>query len=150
MVNVTAKAWTHRRALARCLVSVDVTDDSVVANVRTGTGASTDAAAFAELCRVATLAGVQAAKRTATLIPLCHPLAVSHVEVDVRLARLGVEIGSTAEVDGPTGVEMEALTACAAAALTVVALLGPEGEVAIDDLGLWEKSGGRSGHWVRS
>lgn len=99
----------------------------------------------------ARLAGIQAAKQTAGLIPLCHPLTVSHVDVRLSLALGGVDIESVAETTGPTGVEMEALTACAVAALTVVSALGPaHADVSIQELTLWEKSGGRSGTWLRT
>ena len=149
MVNVTAKAWTHRRALARGRVSFDVSDRNIWTKARDATGAASVAAAFAEIFQVATVAAVQAAKRTSTLIPLCHPLGVSRVNVDLGLGSRGVDIESTAEVVGPTGVEMEALTACAVAALTVVSVLGSASDTSIEDVELWEKSGGKSGDWVR-
>jgi cyclic pyranopterin phosphate synthase len=133
MVDVTAKAWTRRRAVARCRVVGDPDP------------------APAELLEEARIAGVQAAKQTAQLVPLCHPLP----GVDVRVAcwrRAGaIEVESRAEVTGPTGVEMEALTACAVAGLTIVAGLGAATPgVSMEDLTLWEKSGGRSGTWVRT
>jgi cyclic pyranopterin monophosphate synthase len=135
MVNVTAKPNTGRHALARCRVvcSRDDLDPQ-----------------WADVFSAARLAGMQAAKRTAELIPLCHPLLLSGIEV--RVERDGREIAIEAEASliGQTGVEMEALTACATAALTVVAALKVDDPtVAIEDLALWEKSGGRSGEWTR-
>jgi len=149
MVNVTGKAWTHRRAVARGRVNFDLTDRTLWAKAREATGAKSDAAAFPEIFRIATLAALQAAKRTSTWIPLCHPLAVSRVNVELGLGSRGVDIEAAAEVVGPTGVEMEALTACTVAALSVVALLGPTSGASIEDVELWEKSGGKSGNWVR-
>ncbi len=134
MVDVTGKPWTHRRALARCHVEM---------------GGAAHALSD-ELINQARLAGIQAAKQTARLIPLCHPLAVSDVDVSVSVRPTSIEIEGTAEVIGQTGVEMEALTACAFAALTLTAALSPTDEgVRITDLELWEKSGGRSGTWLR-
>jgi cyclic pyranopterin phosphate synthase len=101
---------------------------------------------------VARIAAIQAAKRTADLIPLCHPLALTHVDVDVALdpAAGTVELTATATTTGPTGVEMEAMTAAAVAALTVYDMVkGLERGVSIEAVELIEKSGGRSGTWRR-
>jgi len=100
---------------------------------------------------VARLAGIQAAKRTAELIPLCHPIAIDHVDVTAKLEGEAVHIETTVRSSGRTGVEMEALTAVAVAALTVYDMVKAAGrEVQIQDLRLVEKSGGKSGHWRRS
>lgn len=165
MVDVTSKPWTRRRALARCRVDVGeptmrklstagdipptIRDPSTRAT--TGVrGATPESIGWAEVLGGARLAGIQAAKQTPTLIPLCHPLTVSSVEVRLSLGRDCVHIEGVAEVIGPTGVEMEALSACSVAALTVAAAVHPIAPtVAINDLGLWEKSGGRSGTWRR-
>lgn len=142
MVDVTGKPWTHRRATARCRVSTSSGESPLSAY---------PAPSWAETLMAARLAGIQAAKQTAMLIPLCHPLTVSHVDVRLSPALSGVDIESVAEATGPTGVEMEALTACAVAALTLVSALGPtRRDVSIEDLTVWEKSGGRSGTWTRT
>lgn len=145
MVDVTGKPWTKRRALARCRVELGTEVDR-----RGGTAWADGEVTWSELFSIARLAGIQAAKSTATLVPLCHPLTASSAEVRLSLGENCVEIEGRAEVTGPTGVEMEALTACAVAALTIVTAVTPVGpDVSIRDLGLWEKSGGRSGTWVR-
>jgi cyclic pyranopterin phosphate synthase len=101
---------------------------------------------------VARIAGIQAAKRTAELIPLCHPLALSYVGVDGTVdAEAGtITVSAEARTTGPTGVEMEALTAASVAALTVYDMIkGMERGARIEDVALIEKAGGRSGHWRR-
>jgi cyclic pyranopterin phosphate synthase len=100
-----------------------------------------------EALDVARVAGVQAAKATAHLIPLCHPLGAVRTAVALRRCAEGVEVRATAEVTARTGVEMEALTACLTAALAVVAAWGPEA-ARVDELRLWYKSGGRSGTYA--
>jgi cyclic pyranopterin phosphate synthase len=149
MVDVSAKPWTDRLALARCRV---VVPGLTGAGVPAPAWAPDDEApTWPELLATARIAGIQAAKRTSTLIPLCHQLTSARVEVVLALADGCVEIEGTAQVVGPTGVEMEALTACAAAALTIVAATQPgDPDVVIEDLTLWHKSGGRSGNWVRA
>ena len=97
---------------------------------------------------IARVAGIAAAKRTAELIPLCHPLLLSHIDVQADFCKNGVEISSEVRTTGPTGVEMEALTAAAVAALTVYDMCkAADRGIAITDLRLLEKSGGRSGHY---
>jgi cyclic pyranopterin phosphate synthase len=99
----------------------------------------------------ARFAGIQAAKQTALLIPLCHPIHIDRVTVDVTVEVHKIEISAVTEIVERTGVEMEALTACAIAALTLIkALVHADPEASIEDLTLWHKSGGRSGDWVRS
>jgi len=138
MVDVTAKAETTRRALARALV-VDAGDLSCLPGGQVGVFAGARAA------------GLLGAKQTASLIPLCHPLPLSGLRVEFETVGDDVFVSAIAETLGQTGVEMEALTACALASLALVAEVQPEGRSArIEELCLWEKSGGRSGDWVRS
>jgi cyclic pyranopterin monophosphate synthase len=138
MVDVTAKAETTRRASARAVV-VGAGDLS-----RLPGG---PVAVFAG----ARAAGLLGAKQTASLIPLCHPLPLSALRVDFEAAGDDVIVSAVAETLGQTGVEMEALTACALASLALIAEVQPQSRGArIDELCIWEKSGGRSGNWVRS
>jgi cyclic pyranopterin phosphate synthase len=140
MVDVAQKAPTVREALAECIVRMA---PATVEAVRLGT-AKGDALA------VARVAGIMAAKRTPDLIPLCHPLALTSVEVDFELATSAVRILARARVTGPTGVEMEALTAAAVAGLTLIDMTkGIERGVYLERVQLLEKSGGRSGTWTR-
>jgi cyclic pyranopterin monophosphate synthase len=132
MVDVTGKALTHRRAEARCLVVLTAADQARL---------SVDAV------EVARLAGVHGAKLTWDLVPLCHPLPLEAIDVTLAVAEAGVAITATAETVERTGVEMEALTACAMAALSVVAACSEPATVT--HLALWEKRGGRSGTWRR-
>jgi cyclic pyranopterin phosphate synthase len=143
MVDVGSKPATERRALARAVVRVS-----------TGTARAVLAgdAPKGDVLGVARIAGIQAAKRTYELIPLCHPLALSfvgvegHVDPDSGLITLTAEARTT----GPTGVEMEALTAASVAALTVYDMVkGIERGAVIGDVALLVKSGGRSGEWRR-
>ena len=143
MVDVSEKAPTARRAVAQAVVIV--TPDTARALQRGDTPKG-------EVLGTARIAGIQAAKRTAELIPLCHPLALSHVGVDAAVDAEGGQIRLIAEArtTGPTGVEMEALTAAAVAALTVYDMVkGIERGARITDVELLEKSGGRSGEWRR-
>ena len=99
---------------------------------------------------VARFAGIQAAKRTSELIPMCHPLMLSHVDVQVTMEKSGVRIVATAGLSGPTGVEMEALTAAAVAALTVYDMTKAlDKSIEIQDIYLLEKTGGKSGDYRR-
>ena len=99
---------------------------------------------------IARIAGIAAAKRTADLIPLCHPLPLTHLEVETSVGPGGVEILSSATTTGPTGVEMEAMTAAAVAALTIYDMTKAlDKSIEITDLYLLEKSGGKSGEWNR-
>jgi cyclic pyranopterin phosphate synthase len=105
-----------------------------------------------DVVTVARIAGIQAAKRTAELIPLCHPLPLSYVGVDIEIDEHtgAVELRAEARTTGPTGVEMEALTAASVAALTVYDMVkAVERGAEITDIALLEKSGGRSGEWRR-
>ena len=140
MVDVAAKASTAREALAECIVRMA---PATVDAVRAGT-AKGDALA------VARVAGIMAAKRTPDLIPLCHPLPLTSVEVEFELGAEAVRILARARVTGQTGVEMEALTAAAVAGLTLIDMTkGIERGVYLERVRLLEKSGGRSGTWKR-
>ena len=140
MVDVAAKASTAREALAECIVRMA---PATVDAVRAGT-AKGDALA------VARVAGIMAAKRTPDLIPLCHPLPLTSVEVEFELGADAVRILARARVTGQTGVEMEALTAAAVAGLTLIDMTkGIERGVYLERIRLLEKSGGRSGTWKR-
>ena len=141
MVDVSGKAVTARTATAsgRVLVSAEV-----VALLRGEGVPKGDALA------VARIAGIMGAKETPALIPLCHPLAISGVTVDLTVADDAVEISATVRTSDRTGVEMEALTAVSVAALTVVDMVKAVDKAAvITDIRVETKSGGRSGDWVR-
>ena len=143
MVDVGDKPTTERRAVARAMVRVS---PSTAAKVLAGDAPKGD------VLGVARIAGIQAAKRTAELIPLCHPLPLSFVGVDGEVDADAGEIVLTAEArtTGQTGVEMEALTAASVAALTVYDMVkGIERGAEIASVQLLEKSGGKSGEWRR-
>ena len=143
MVDVSEKPASDRRAVARAVVRVSPATASAVAAGDAPKG---------DVLGTARIAGIQAAKRTSELIPLCHPLALSFVGVEGAVDPQSGEIVLTAEArtTGPTGVEMEALTAAAVAALTVYDMVkGFERGAEIAEVALVEKSGGRSGHWTR-
>ena len=100
---------------------------------------------------IARIAGIAAAKKTADLIPLCHPLMLSHADVEVRLEKTGVRIIASAATTAQTGVEMEALTAAAVAALTVYDMTKAlDKSIEIQDVYLLEKTGGKSGEYRRN
>ena len=142
MVDVGGKEVTQRRAVARARVTMQEETAQALAD---GTVAKGDVLA------VARVAGIQAAKRTSELIPLCHPLMLSSVQVDLTPGPSWVDIEATAETVDRTGVEMEALTACSVAALTVYDMCkARDRAMQVEALGLVEKSGGRSGDWHRS
>jgi len=141
MVDVGGKEVTQRRAVARARVTMQEETAQALAD---GTVAKGDVLA------VARVAGIQAAKRTSELIPLCHPLMLSSVQVDLTPGPSWVDIEATAETVDRTGVEMEALTACSVAALTVYDMCkARDRAMQVEALGLVEKSGGRSGGWHR-
>ena len=141
MVDVSGKEVTQRRAVARARVTMQEETAQALAD---GTVAKGDVLA------VARVAGIQAAKRTSELIPLCHPLMLSSVQVDLTPGPSWVDIEATAETVDRTGVEMEALTACSVAALTVYDMCkARDRAMQVEALGLVEKSGGRSGDWHR-
>ena len=143
MVDVGAKDATARRAVARAVVRMAPQTAAAVAAGDAPKG---------DVLGVARIAGIQAAKRTGELIPLCHPIGLDHVDVDAALdAPAGtVTLTATAAVTARTGVEMEAMTAATVAALTVYDMVkGLERGVRIEAVELVSKSGGRSGDWSR-
>jgi cyclic pyranopterin monophosphate synthase len=141
MVDVGAKPATERVAIARAEV---VLSSATLALVREGRAAKGDVLA------VARVAGIMAAKKTPDLIPLCHPIMLSSVEVEFDLTDGGISISATARTTGATGVEMEAMTAASVAALTIYDMVkGVERGVTITDVRLMKKSGGKSGTWAR-
>ena len=148
MVNVSDKPWTKRRAIARGFVAGDMTTLLQSVAQSSAGSAQSESDDVAAVLAAARTAGLDSARKTAQLIPLCHPLSVSELDVRFDVGPSGITIEATAEVVAPTGVEMEALTACLFAALSLVALLGPTRSISIDNVLLWEKSGGRSGHWL--
>jgi cyclic pyranopterin phosphate synthase len=140
MVDISDKAVTRRSASARGRVNCSAEAVARIAG---------DAIAKGSVLDTARLAGIMGAKRTSDLIPLCHPLALRHVDVDLRLDTSetpGVMIEATARVEGATGVEMEALTAVAVAGLTVIDMIkSVDHWASITDVTLVHKEGGRSG-----
>ena len=141
MVDTTAKAQTARRAVASARV---VMSAETVAALRAGRTPKGDP------LEAARIAGIMAAKRTADLIPLCHPLPLTHADVRAELRDDGVYLEAEAATTAQTGVEMEALTAAAVAALTVYDMCKAiEKGIEITDVRLEEKTGGKSGTWRR-
>jgi cyclic pyranopterin phosphate synthase len=143
MVDVGAKAVSERRAVARA--HVRMAPDTAAAIL-------TNTTPKAEALTVARIAGIQAAKRTGELVPLCHPLPLSFVDVDAHVdADRGiVEFIAEARIRAQTGIEMEAMTAASVAALTLYDMVkGMERGVTIEEIVLLEKSGGASGTWRR-
>jgi cyclic pyranopterin monophosphate synthase len=141
MVDVGSKDVTDRRAVARATVRMSASTAAAVARGDAPKG---------DVIGTARLAGIQAAKRTAELVPLCHPLPLSYVDVAVELGETTVLLTAEARTSAQTGVEMEAMTAAAVAALTVYDMVkGLERGVTIEAVELLEKSGGRSGDWRR-
>jgi len=141
MVDVTPKDPSHRRALARCRVYMSPETTGLVAS---------NAVAKGDVLAIARVAGIQAAKRTPDLIPLCHQLTIGSVYVNFNLGDDYVEIESQVETVDRTGVEMEALMACSMAALTIYDMCkSTDRSMYISELCLWEKTGGRSGVWRR-
>lgn len=143
MVDVGDKDITTRRATARGEVHMAESTLQLVVSRSLKKG---------DVLTVARVAGIMAAKKTADLIPLCHPLGLSYVDVDIEpvTGQGRIEISAEARCDGRTGVEMEALTAVAAAALTVYDMVkAVDKGVVISQIRLMEKSGGRSGDWKR-
>jgi cyclic pyranopterin phosphate synthase len=139
MVDVSDKPATAREAVAMGLVRMSAATKALALS---GGGRKGDVRAAAEI------AGVMAAKRTADLIPLCHPLALSKVEVGVEPADDGLAVTARVKTTGPTGVEMEALTAVAVACLTLYDMLkAAERGMIIEAVRLVEKTGGASGDW---
>ena len=141
MVNVGGKTPTERCAVAEGCITMSATALKAV---------RANAITKGDVLAVARIAGIQAAKRTAELIPLCHPLALTDVQVEFRVivGTKTIRATSTVRTVGPTGVEMEALTAVSVALLTAYDMLKAlDKTMRIDGIRLLEKRGGRSGHW---
>jgi cyclic pyranopterin phosphate synthase len=141
MVDVTPKDATHRRALARCKVFMQADTTAMIAS---------NAVTKGDVLAAARIAGIQAAKRTAEMIPLCHPLLVGAVQINFNIGDDNVEVEVQVETVDRTGVEMEALHAATIAALTIYDMCkSSDRGMMIGDVALWEKTGGRSGSWRR-
>ena len=139
MVDVSAKPATVREAVARGFVRMTPATRALALS---GEAKKGDVRAVAEI------AGVMAAKRTADLIPLCHPLALTKIEVKVEADPDGLAVTAVVATSGPTGVEMEALTAVAVACLTIYDMLkSAQRDMIVEGVRLTEKLGGASGHW---
>jgi cyclic pyranopterin monophosphate synthase len=141
MVDVSEKAPTKRTATAHAFVSMGRGTISKIRKLKNPKG---------DPLEIARIAGIAAAKRTSELIPLCHPLLLTHVDVRAKLCQNGVEITSEVSTTGPTGVEMEALVAASVAALTIYDMCkAVERGMEISRVHVLEKAGGRSGHYMR-
>jgi cyclic pyranopterin phosphate synthase len=141
MVDVGSKSTTERRAIAEATLRMSAATAELISSGEGPKG---------EVMTVARIAGIQAAKRTAELIPLCHPLPLSFVDVSIHVAGDTVKIEAEARTTAQTGVEMEALTAASVAALTVYDMVkGVERGVTISDVALVEKTGGKE-DWRRA
>ena len=142
MVDVTPKEPTHRRAIARGRVSMTPETASAIAQGAIKKG---------DVLAVARVAGIQAAKRTSDLLPLCHPLLIGAVTVSFEISDAAIEIEAAVDTFDRTGVEMEALTACSVAALTIYDMAkSMDRSMVIGEVALWEKTGGRSGPYRRA
>jgi cyclic pyranopterin phosphate synthase len=141
MVDVGGKSETAREAVARGRITVGA---AALRAIRAGTVKKGDP------LQTARLAGIVAAKKTSDLIPLCHPLPLTHIDVEITRAKNGYTIESTVRTTARTGVEMEALTAVAVAALTIYDMLkAMDKTMVISEIVVMEKRGGRSGTYVR-
>jgi cyclic pyranopterin monophosphate synthase len=141
MVDVSGKVPTLRIAEARCSVRTTADVSGLLADPTVGS----------DLLEVAQFSGILAAKQTSSLLPLCHPIRLDGVAVDVRQVPDGFRITAEAAINDRTGVEMEALSACTAAALVLLQpLLDVDPLASVEDLTLWRKTGGRSGTWQRA
>jgi cyclic pyranopterin phosphate synthase len=141
MVDVTPKDPTYRRAVAKGRVYMEPETTALIAR-----GAVTKG----DVLAVARIAGIQAAKRTSDLLPLCHPVMVGAVLVNFEIGDTYIEVEAQVDTVDRTGVEMEALTACSVAALTIYDMCkSADRSMVIGDVALWEKTGGRSGTYRR-
>jgi cyclic pyranopterin phosphate synthase len=141
MVDVSGKESTRRVARAEAFVEMSASTLKLLRANALPKGSPLE---------TARIAGIQAAKKTSELIPLCHPLPLTQVDVSISIVRGGVRLESTASTKAETGVEMEALTAAAVAALTLYDMCkAVEKGITIGNLRLLEKTGGKSGRWVR-
>jgi cyclic pyranopterin phosphate synthase len=137
MVDVSDKSVTTRTAIARARVTMKPVTLKLI---------KSGAAKKGDVLATARIAGIQAAKKTSDLIPLCHPLMISKVTVDFKLATKHIDVEALVKVEGKTGVEMEALTACSIACLTLYDMVkAVDRGIVISDLRLVEKTGGKSG-----
>ena len=142
MVDVTTKDPTHRRAVARCKVMMQPETASAIVNRKLKKG---------DVLSVARVAAIMAAKRTSETIPLCHPLMIASVSISFEVGDDHVAIEAQVDCVERTGVEMEALHSCSVAALTIYDMCkSVDRGMAITDLALWEKTGGRSGTYRRA
>ena len=142
MVDVTTKDPTHRRAVARCKVMMQPETASAIVNRQLKKG---------DVLSVARVAAIMAAKRTSDTIPLCHPLLIASVSISFEVGDDHVAIEAQVDCVERTGVEMEALHSCSVAALTIYDMCkSADRGMAITDLALWEKTGGRSGTYRRA
>lgn len=141
MVNVGQKTATVRRAVAQGRIETRPDVIRAVVNQETEKG---------DVLAVARVAAIMGAKRTSDWIPLCHPLPLSHVGVEIEIEERAIRVRVTAETTAATGVEMEALTGVSAGLLTLYDMLkGQDRAMTLGDICLLEKSGGRSGHFTR-
>jgi cyclic pyranopterin phosphate synthase len=142
MVDVTAKAETVRMARAEAIVEMSASTVKLLRDNGLPKGNAIE---------VARIAGVQGGKKTSELIPLCHPLALTHLDVSIDIVENGARIETVARTKGETGFEMEALTPAAVAALTLYDMCkAVEKGITLGPVRLLEKSGGKSGHWKKS
>jgi cyclic pyranopterin monophosphate synthase len=142
MVDITAKDVSNREAVASCSINMSDHTRDLLLRRELPKG---------DALEVARIAGIMGAKRTAELIPLCHPISISAVELNFEPTANGFDVSAVVRTADRTGVEMEALTATAVAALTVYDMVkGTERGVEITDLRLLSKAGGRSGTWERN
>ena len=139
MVDVSAKAATHRTAQARAFVAMSSKVLKALPSNPKGNP-----------LEIARIAGIQAAKRTSELIPMCHPLPLTHADVSAKIVKGGIEITASAATTAPTGVEMEALTAASVAALTLYDMCKAlDKSIVIREVLLEKKTGGKSGDYTR-
>jgi len=142
MVDVSEKPTTSREAIARGEIAVSRAALRLIRD---------NAVAKGDPLQAARLAGIMAAKQTASLIPLCHPLPLTHVSVELTSTKTGFAIEARVRTSSQTGVEMEALTAVSVAALTIYDMVkAADKEMVIGNIHLVEKKGGRSGHYRRT
>ena len=141
MVDVTEKSGTFRTARAEAFVEMSAATVKLLRDRAMPKG---------DPLEVARIAGIQAAKKTSELIPLCHPLPLTHLAISIEVIDSGARIEATARTKAETGVEMEAMTAVSVSALTLYDMCkAVEKGISIGPIRLLEKSGGKSGHWVR-
>ena len=141
MINVGEKVTTHREAVAKCEVHVSSATMKIIQSGKLPKG---------DVLTAAKLAGIMAAKKTSELLPLCHPLNLTSVDVQIQIkkSKRVLEVTATAIIDAKTGVEMEALTACSIAALTIYDMCkSVQKDIVISNLRLVKKTGGKSGKY---